>query len=738
MRRHLILALLLAPCVPASSNAATPRVLKTRFTTTATVAAAPAGAKVLRVWVPIPSDNPLQTIGEPSVTAPGPWRITTESENGNRMVFVEADPRKLPAVVTVSFDVTRKTAGEDGPLKQDIDPATYLDAERLVPISGRSAELGREVAGAKTGAVDKMRAIYDHVVATMQYDYKKESPHLGEGNVPFVCDYKKGNCSDLHSYVIALARSQGIPAYLEYGFPITGIPLSDPIPIAGKIGGYHCWTWYFVEGQGWLPLDASDGRRWLDSSRKDVTEQLSKKLVLERSAVAFSRGRDVTLEPKQAAPPLNYFIYPYAEADGAPVEAAWTVAYELPPPDGLEAQVAELRKIVIAQAAEIERLKAGADAAKADAAKGAAPKAPAGTASGEIVSFYGQVRLDAIRDSAQMSPNAQGPFFVKSPDDPNVAGDDDNDQFTVHPRLTRLGLNLKAPADTVPGWAISGKIEMDFQGGGSESRPNPRARLLYADFKKGAHDWRVGQDWDIVSPLFPSANDDTLMWNAGNLGDRRAQVKYTYDKGAGFNLGVGLGLTGAIDAKDLDANGTRDGEDSGVPGLQARFGWKGKKASFGLWGVRAWEETTNAVASERDFHTSVVGMDWSAPLGKKADLKGEAWTGTNLSDFRGGIAQGVNTTTGEGIGSRGGWIEFGINTVPKHRLAFGYSVDNPTDSDLAGAGARTKNWTEYLHNRWQLGNNLELGANVVFWETEYLGQASGKNRRLDLYLSRKF
>ena len=80
--------------------------------------------------------------------------------------------------------------------------------DRLVPIDGRYAELGEEVAGPGRNAADKMRRIYDHVVATMQYDYKKQSPHLGEGDVAFVCDYKMGNCSDLHSYVIALARSR--------------------------------------------------------------------------------------------------------------------------------------------------------------------------------------------------------------------------------------------------------------------------------------------------------------------------------------------------------------------------------------------------------------------------------------------------------------------------------------------------------------------------------------------------
>lgn len=329
MRRHLILALLLAPCVPASPLTAAPRVLKTRFTYTATVPSAPPSTKSLRVWVPIPSDDALQAITDLEVTAPGPHQVNTEPEQGNRIVYAEADASSLPAVVTVTFAVERRTAGETGPVTESVNPQRYLDSDRLVPIDGRSAEIGHAVAGSKAGTVPKMRAIFDHVVAIMEYDYKKESPHLGDGDVPFVCDYKKGNCSDLHSYVIALARSQGIPAYLEYGFPITGIPLADPIPSTGKVGGYHCWTWFYVQGRGWLPLDASDARRWLDSGKPEIKDRLVGNLVLERSAVAVSRGRDVTLSPPQAGPPLNYFIYPYAEADGTKVDATWAVTYEL-------------------------------------------------------------------------------------------------------------------------------------------------------------------------------------------------------------------------------------------------------------------------------------------------------------------------------------------------------------------------------------------------------------------------
>ncbi len=163
----------------------------------------------------------------------------------------------------------------------------------------------------------------------MQYDYKKESPHYAEGDVAFVCDYKKGNCSDLHSYLISLARSLGVPAFIEYGFPITSVPVADPLPKEGSISGYHCWTWFYDPAHGWVPLDASDGRRWLDAKRPQIKERLFGNLLLERSAVAFSRGRDITLVPAQKAAPLNNFIYPYAEADGQPAKVDWEVHYSV-------------------------------------------------------------------------------------------------------------------------------------------------------------------------------------------------------------------------------------------------------------------------------------------------------------------------------------------------------------------------------------------------------------------------
>lgn len=737
MARHLLnLALALAAC-PLAQTAPTlpvdgPKTLTTRFTYKAVVPKLPGGSRSLDLWLPLPSDNAYQKVSDVVVKSPVPHRITQEKKFGNRMIFVHSEAATTPFQVEVAFTVHRTEAAIlSGGAPAQVDPGqaiAHLGPDAKVPIGGRFGAIASEVTSGRTNAVDKVRAEFDHVVATMQYDYNKESPQLGDGDVPFVCDYKKGNCSDLHSYLISLARSEGIPAYLEYGFPIAGVPVASPLPMEGSIGGYHCWTWFQDQNNRWLPVDASDGRRWKDSGDSKTSDLMFGNLIVERSAVAMSRGRDLTLEPAQKQGPRNFFIYPYAEADGETVDATWQLTYKVLATGGgtMQQQMDELRRIVTAQASEIAALKAANGA-------GAKAQTPVASTGGEKIGVYGFVRLDVISDSHKTS-GTQTPQWVLS-DSTAGAG---RAQFAMHPRLTRVGFNLAAPTGAVKGWDLTGKIELDFQNGGSESRQTPRARLLYVDLKNGPTSWRIGQDWDLVSPLFPSPNDDTMMWNAGNLGDRRPQIRFTYapaDQPTSF--AVALGLTGAIDAKDLDLNGTRDGEESGAPHLQARLGFKGNQVQGGVWGMAGSERTATSVGGSTRFQSRGVGVDAAVNLGAGADLKGEWWSGQNLSDFRGGIGQGVNTTTGEEVQSSGGWAEIGFKPTANHRIAVGYTIDDPRDGDVA-AGGRTRNRAWYLHNKWTIGSGLEIGLNYLNWTTDWKGLSKGVDNRFNLYVTHKF
>jgi transglutaminase-like putative cysteine protease len=330
--RPVLFAMLLWLSASVSGFAAS-QTLTTTFTYTATVPAPPPGTKALNVWLPVPSDSAWQKVSHLSVSSPVPFQITREKKYGDRMVALHETNPTGPLSVTVRFTVCRQAVrvlDHIGLVPQDTSLKPVLAANRRVPVGGQFRVIAQHVSHGERTPLDKEHALFNNVVATMHYDYHHQSPEYAQGDSTFVCDYKSGNCSDLHSYLVSLSRSLGIPAVLDFGFPLTGIPTPKTLPTDGTISGYHCWVWFHTAKHGWVPLDAADARRWQDAGRPDVARSLFGNLILERTAVSMSRGRDIVLSPPQKAAPLNYFIYPYAEADGAPTPATWTLTYHLP------------------------------------------------------------------------------------------------------------------------------------------------------------------------------------------------------------------------------------------------------------------------------------------------------------------------------------------------------------------------------------------------------------------------
>ncbi len=271
----------------------------------------PATAKFARLWIPLASNDDHQTVELKDVTSAVPTRRTTDPEYGNESLYVEVpDPSRRDVRFRLVFRATRREysawpgSGAASPAAKPRDLGRYLRADRLVPIDGKFRQMSDEITAGKTLPVEKARAIYDYVFRTMKYD--KSGVGWGRGDSLWACDSKRGNCSDFHSLFISLMRAQGIPARFEIGFPLGEAP-------AGEIAGYHCWAEFFVDGTGWIPVDISEA--WQAPAKHDYFFGS-----LDANRIRFSTGRDLTLEPRQAGSPLNYFVYPYAEVDGKPFE----------------------------------------------------------------------------------------------------------------------------------------------------------------------------------------------------------------------------------------------------------------------------------------------------------------------------------------------------------------------------------------------------------------------------------
>jgi hypothetical protein len=274
-----------------------------------TVKDVPAGQK-LRVWIPMAHSDAFQEVKVLSATGDLSLKKAHESKHGNEMYYAEASKSKQPeAHFEVVYDIVRHeriSLGAYAPHLEAVkldgkEKKEYLAPDKLVPVTGLPAELAAKVTEGKTTPLDKAHAIYDYVFTTMRYD--KTGTGWGRGDVLYACSAKKGNCTDFHSLFIAMARSQGIPARFEIGFPL------PPDKHSSEIAGYHCWAEFFDPQHGWVPLDISEA--WRHQEKRDYFFGAH-----DANRVQFTMGRDLELSPKQDGPPLNYFVYPYVEVNG--------------------------------------------------------------------------------------------------------------------------------------------------------------------------------------------------------------------------------------------------------------------------------------------------------------------------------------------------------------------------------------------------------------------------------------
>ncbi len=280
------------------------------------VSGVPEGAKRLRVWMPVPQNSTVQRIRALSFS-PKP-RLNTEPKYGNKMAYWEFENPAPSNELRMNFVCRRleirvdlARLGSDG---QDAAAQfiSFKQPDKLVLVDDEIRKLSHEVTAGKQTTLEKSRAIYDYVLRNMTYD--KNHAGWGLGSTRHACDVGKGNCTDFHALFNSLCRAEGIASSFEMGLYL---PYEK-----GKeepLGSYHCWAFFRVPGKTWVPVDCSEGNRIAERRHYFFGAHTPNRVTL-------STGRDLVLEPRQAGEPLNYFLNPYAEADGKPVktEKSWS------------------------------------------------------------------------------------------------------------------------------------------------------------------------------------------------------------------------------------------------------------------------------------------------------------------------------------------------------------------------------------------------------------------------------
>ncbi len=254
--------------------------------------------KEAKIWLPLAQSDEFQDVKTASITAPAQHKTLVDSLYGNKILFFTFNPEHSEKKIDIFYEVTRQ---EKNAYTGDPEEARrYLKSDLKVHIDKNIRNIADKIIEGKEGTLMRARAIYDHVIDSM--DYKRCGIGWGQGDLAHASTALSGNCTDFHSYFIALARAVHIPARFAIG---ASIPSERD---EGGVDGYHCWAEFFADGK-WWPVDISEANKFTALSMYYFGHHPANRF-------EFSRGRDLQVSPGPLSGPINFLAYPVMEVDG--------------------------------------------------------------------------------------------------------------------------------------------------------------------------------------------------------------------------------------------------------------------------------------------------------------------------------------------------------------------------------------------------------------------------------------
>jgi hypothetical protein len=346
------------------------------------------------------------------------------------------------------------------------------------------------------------------------------------------------------------------------------------------------------------------------------------------------------------------------------------------------------------------------------------------------VSLSALILMNGFYTSAKTN-NSDLPQFAV----PRNAGDSfptDGAGATV--RQTRVRAN--AFASGVAGGDFTAELDVDFWGGQQPSnggRTFPLLRIRRAWAQLGWDRFRVlaGQEAPLIVELNPASLGSlglSALSGSGNLWLWIPQLRLSADLAGRTQTRLALEAailapTGYVAQGPFVTQPDR-AEQSNRPYLQSRLRLRwGEGATAGqvsIGGHLGWLSTTGDSLLLSRGAAALLQL----PVGRKVELRGEAFTGQALAGLGGG-AIGQNLGPNDvPVRTRGGWGQLLLRPSGGWELGASYGVDDPKDADLDVLTQRLRNETIGGHLHWRPAP-LVLGIEYRRISTTY-GPGVGK------------
>ena len=285
-----------------------------------------------RAWLPLPSVTAeYQKPGENTWTGNAQvMRASTDGKYGAGMLYVEwAEGVEAPVVELTSrfqtqdraHDWVRKAPGQESAaaLREWIKPTD------LMPTDGIVRETAAEITKGKREDLDRVRAIYDWILANTYREPKVRG--CGVGDIKAMLETRNfgGKCGDINGLFVGLVRASGIPARDIYGIRVAPSAFGFKALGAGTANvsrAQHCRAEVYLKDHGWVAMDPADVTKvareetseWLKIDHP-VVEAVRPKLFggWEGNWLAYNYAHDVALPGATKGGKLGFFMYPQAE-----------------------------------------------------------------------------------------------------------------------------------------------------------------------------------------------------------------------------------------------------------------------------------------------------------------------------------------------------------------------------------------------------------------------------------------
>lgn len=233
---------------------------------------------------------------------PARTKITVETDIAAQVKYLE-------------YDLSKSGKKEDIPaelVKRYTVPTRYWQAtSQTLLVKASQAVAGNDL------VIDKVRSLHKLTIDTLSYNNEKIKYNIRQGSDKALANPDNAVCLEYSDLMIALLRSQGIPARMPVGYAYAG-NLKQSKAVSDSL---HSWVEAYVPGIGWMNLDPTWGEKF-DTFGKSDLDHFAFALWGEQDSMptaVMSGGKDLNYQYEQTE--LSYTSdFPSAEATGA-VEA---------------------------------------------------------------------------------------------------------------------------------------------------------------------------------------------------------------------------------------------------------------------------------------------------------------------------------------------------------------------------------------------------------------------------------